>query len=39
MSVETRCRACNAVDLIPVLRLGQMPLANSLLTCEEPGQA
>jgi len=35
MSVETRCRACNEPELIPVLRLGQMPLANSLLTCED----
>jgi SAM-dependent methyltransferase len=35
MTSETRCRACEAQELIPVLRLGRMPLANSLLTPED----
>jgi SAM-dependent methyltransferase len=32
---ETTCRSCGAADLLPVLSLGQTPLANSLLTEEE----
>ncbi|WP_376984648.1 class I SAM-dependent methyltransferase [Bosea sp. R86505] len=30
-----RCRACGCTDLKPVLDLGKVPLANSLLTAEE----
>lgn len=32
---STRCRGCGAVDLQVVLDLGQMPLANRLLTAED----
>jgi SAM-dependent methyltransferase len=32
---ETTCRSCAAADLLPVLSLGQTPLANSLLTEED----
>jgi SAM-dependent methyltransferase len=29
------CRACGATELLPILALGQMPLANALLTQEQ----
>jgi SAM-dependent methyltransferase len=35
VSAETRCRACQGGELVPVLRLGRMPLANSLLTTDD----
>jgi len=31
----TECRSCGAMDLVPVLTLGETPLANSLLTREQ----
>jgi len=32
---KTNCRSCGAEELVPVLDLGQTPLANSLLTREQ----
>lgn len=38
-TIETTCRACGSPKLHMVLSLGKMPLANSLLTAEQLGQA
>jgi SAM-dependent methyltransferase len=35
MSVLERCRSCGATDLMPVVSLGQTPLANRLLTAAQ----
>lgn len=36
---EFRCRSCNSDQLTPILSLGDVPLANALLTREELGQS
>jgi SAM-dependent methyltransferase len=39
MSTTPRmCRSCGQVDLVPILSLGQTPLANALLTAEQLDQ-
>jgi len=34
-AIRPRCRSCGHADLIPVLSLGQVPLANALLSAEQ----
>lgn len=35
MSTETRCRSCGCLDLLLILSLGEVPLANALRTKDE----